>query len=154
RPPRLPPGDALSFQREILDNGLQVVVTPSSAAPLVAIYLWLEAGSLDERPGEEGAAHFVEHMIFKGTERRGVGRPATESEWLDGDLNAWTTYEQTVLHAAVQPSACSEELDVFVDRTRNSRFAPEEFEREKLAILEEIRMYLADPDSRLGDVMV
>jgi zinc protease len=139
------------MHRARLDNGIRLLVRPTSAAPLAAIYLWVETGSADERPGEEGAAHYLEHMLFKGTAKRGLGAAAAEIERLGGDLNAYTSYEQTVLYATVEASAWTGALDVLVDMVRNSLLDPSEFEREKQVILEEIRGYLDEPESAVAE---
>lgn len=135
-----------------LPNGLRLVVSPRPV-PLVALYLWLDAGSVDERPGEHGAAHFLEHMLFKGTPRRGVGEPAAAIEALGGDLNAWTSNDTTVLHATVEAEGWREALDVLADMAMNSLIDPEEVERERLVVLEEIRGYATDPSEMLSDAM-
>ncbi len=142
------------MHRFTLDNGLRALVLPSSAAPLAAIYLWVDAGAADELPGEEGAAHFLEHMVFKGTARRGVGAAAGEIEGLGGDLNAFTSWEQTVLHATVEASAWREALDIVVDMARNPTIDPAEFDREKQVVIEELRGYLDDPESVVADETV
>ncbi|MGK0347265.1 MAG: zinc protease, partial [Myxococcota bacterium] len=77
----------------MLDNGLTVIVQRANAAPLVSIQVRIEAGSADELPGEYGVAHFLEHMVFKGSPSRGVGEMSAEIEGLGGDLNAYTTVD-------------------------------------------------------------
>src|SRR5262249_11160313 len=74
-----------------LPNGLKVVLQESHAAPVVAFQAWIGVGSADEQPEEAGVAHVFEHMLFKGTERRGVGQIAHEIEAAGGDINAWTS---------------------------------------------------------------
>ncbi|MBW2253090.1 MAG: insulinase family protein [Deltaproteobacteria bacterium] len=139
------------IHRVRLDNGIRLLVRPTSAAPLAAIYLWMETGSVDEQPGEEGAAHYLEHMLFKGTARRGLGVAAAEIEGLGGDLNAYTSNEQTVLYATVEASAWAQALDVLVDMMRNNLLDPAEFVREKQVVLEEIRSYLDEPESVVAE---
>ncbi len=135
-----------SAQLTRLDNGLRVL-TRQVSAPVTALYLWFEVGAADEPAELSGAAHFLEHLVFKGTSRRGVGESAAEIEGLGGDLNAWTSHDQTVLHATVEASAWSQALDVLVDMAWHSVLAPEEVERERSVILEEIRGYAEDPDT-------
>lgn len=106
---------------------------------MVAIYVWVQAGSVDEAEDQHGAAHFVEHMLFKGTDRRPSGTVATEIEELGGDINAYTSLEQTVLHATVPRDGWVRALDVLTDMALNSRFVPDEMELEREVILEEIR---------------
>lgn len=139
--------------RSTLENGLQVLVEPTDAAPLVAIWLWLEAGTSDETPTQVGAAHFLEHMLFKGTSARAVGVAAAEIEGLGGDLNAFTDHDETVIHATVEASAAAEALDVLADMVRQGALAADELERERDVILEEIRGYDDDPESVLDDAL-
>jgi zinc protease len=140
------------MRQHVLHNGLRVVVQPRPVG-LAAIYLWIDAGSADESPGEYGAAHFLEHMLFKGTTRRGVGVAANEIEALGGDLNAFTTQEATVLHATVLAQGWNEALDVLADMALNSLIDPQEFQKERDVILEEIRGYDSMADERLHEAM-
>lgn len=132
--------------RDRLENGLQIIVSPT-ASPLCAAVLWIEAGALDEAPGQEGAAHFLEHMLFKGTDRRGIGAAAAEIEGLGGDLNAFTSHDETAIHAVVEAGAADRALDVLADLVQGSHVPEGEFEREKAVVLEEIRGYDEDPDT-------
>jgi zinc protease len=114
----------------------------------------MTVGSADESPDEAGAAHFLEHMLFKGTERRGVGEVAATIEGLGGDLNAYTTVDETCFHASLEASAWREALDVLVDMVRHSRLLPEEVERERTVILDEIAGYADDPEAVAGDQLM
>jgi zinc protease len=87
--------------RTRLDNGLTVILDPNRAAPVVAIQMWVKVGSADEADDEAGLAHVHEHMLFKGTARRGVGQIAREIETAGGDINAWTSFDQTVYHVVM-----------------------------------------------------
>lgn len=136
-----------------LENGLQVLVQPSHRAPVAAVYLWLEAGTADEGPENAGVAHFLEHMVFKGTARRGVGESAAAIEDLGGDLNAYTTWDQTVLHATVAAPWWRDALDVVADMAQHPLFDAAELEREKQVVIDEIRGYDDDPDSVADDVL-
>ncbi|MEZ4316494.1 MAG: pitrilysin family protein [Myxococcota bacterium] len=133
-----------------LDNGLRVVHEPLPGA-VAALYLWFDVGTVDEGPEEAGAAHLLEHMLFKGTDRRGVGACAADVEGMGGDLNAYTTWDQTVLHATVLAEHWEAALDVLADMAWHSRIDPDELDREKPVVLEEIRGYDDDPESVLDD---
>jgi zinc protease len=137
-----------------LPNGLRVAVHPTTTAPLAAVYLWLDTGSADEAPRQIGAAHMLEHMVFKGTARHGLGEAAGRIEGVGGDLNAFTSLEETVLHATVEASACADALDVLADMARFPLLDPDEYERERQVVLEEIRGYEADPESVLEDQLM
>ena len=134
-----------------LDNGLRVVVRPNHAAPVAAVYLWFDHGSLDEGPDEHGAAHFLEHLVFKGTPSLAVGQAARVVEGLGGDLNAYTTYDQTVYHCTLPAEHWQQGLEVLADMARNATFDAEELERERQVVLEEIRGAEDDPDSVIAD---
>jgi len=130
------------------------VVDQLPSAPVTSVYLWFEVGAVDEPPELSGAAHFLEHLLFKGTERRGVGQAAASIEGLGGDLNAWTSWDETCLHAVVEASAWREALDVLVDMARDALLDPAELERERLVVLDEIAGYDDDPDSVAADALV
>ena len=119
---------------------------------MVELQIWAGVGSADERPGEEGLAHFHEHMLFKGTERRAVGEVAGDIEGLGGHINAYTSFDQTVYHATLPSETWKEGLDVLVDAVRFSVFDEEEVKREREVVLEEIRRSDDTPGHVLGDL--
>jgi zinc protease len=137
---------------ERLPNGLTLLLRESHRAPVVELQIWAGVGSADERKGEEGLAHFHEHMLFKGTEKRGVGDVAGDIEGLGGHINAYTSFDQTVYHATLPAAAWREGLDVLTDAIRYSRFDAEEVEREREVVLEEIRRSEDTPSHVLGDL--
>ncbi len=128
-----------------LDSGLTLLVVPSRAAPVAAVQAWVGAGSADEAPGHAGIAHLVEHMLFKGTLRRGVGEIAGTVEAAGGDVNAWTSFDQTVYHAVVGSRDLDVALDVLADALVASTFDEVELAREQRVVAEEIRQGLDDP---------
>ncbi len=130
-----------------LDSGLRVAVQPLPDAAVSSAHLWFDAGAADERSAQAGAAHFVEHLLFKGTPSRGIGMAAAEVEGLGGDLNAWTSWDETVIHATCAGDAVAGALDVIIDMARASLFDADELERERQVVLEEMRGYDADPDT-------
>ena len=136
-----------------LPNGLTVLLRESQLAPVAELQIWTRAGSADERDDERGLAHFHEHMLFKGTERRGVGEVAGEIEGSGGRINAYTSYDVTVYHATLPSEAFEVGLDVLADATLHSRFDPVEIEREIEVVLEEIRRSEDSPGSVLGNAV-
>ncbi|MEQ1502585.1 MAG: pitrilysin family protein [Myxococcota bacterium] len=124
---------------------------PMPDSPVASVQLWFDAGAVDEDPSIAGAAHFVEHMLFKGTERRAVGEAAAAIEAAGGDLNAWTSWDETCFHATLEASNVRDALDVVFDMTGASVLDAGELEREKQVVLEEIRGYEDDPDSVAAD---
>jgi zinc protease len=136
----------------VLPNGLTILVRESHRSPVVELQIWAGVGSADERPGEEGLAHFHEHMLFKGTERRGVGEVAGDIEGLGGHINAYTSFDTTVYHATLPSAAWREGLDVLTDAVRNSVFDEAEIAREREVVLEEIRRSDDTPGHVLGEL--
>jgi zinc protease len=138
--------------RGVLDNGLEVL-SLTTDAPVTAVHLWLDAGAADEPDAHAGVAHFLEHMVFKGTARRGVGQTARDIEALGGDLNAYTTYDHTVLHTHVDPACWEDAVEVLADMVTTPRIDPAEVERERAVIREEMAGYEADPESLADDLL-
>jgi zinc protease len=139
----LPASDGVSTFR--LDNGLTVVVSPRRASPVVAVQAWVGAGSADETPAQAGIAHVIEHMLFKGTARRPVGAMTAEIEAAGGDINAWTSFDQTVYHVTLGRGDLEVGLDVLADAIIDPIFDEDELERERAVIVQEIRQGLDDP---------
>jgi zinc protease len=144
---------SLPIHFEKLPNGLGVLLLESHAAPVAEIEIWANVGSADERPGEEGLAHFHEHMLFKGTERRGVGDVAAEVEGAGGRINAFTSFDVTCYHATLPSAEVATGLDVLSDAVLHSVFDEEEIAREIEVVLEEIRRGEDSPGSVLGNAV-
>jgi len=136
----------------VLPSGLTILLRESHRSPVVELQIWAGVGSADERPGEEGLAHFHEHMLFKGTERRAVGEVAGDIEGLGGHINAYTSFDSTVYHATLPSAAWREGLDVLIDAVRYSIFDEEEIAREREVVLEEIRRSEDTPGHVLGEL--
>ena len=112
---------------------------PGTGADVAAVYAWIDVGAADEGPGLEGAAHFIEHLVFKGTRSFGVGEVAAAIEALGGDINAWTAQEETVFHATVPGASAARAVEILAEMVRAPRFDPDELERERDVVIEEIR---------------
>jgi zinc protease len=130
---------SLGAMKHTLDNGLRIVLEERRTAPVVAFQMWVQVGSADETPAEAGLAHVHEHMLFKGTERRGVGEIAREVETCGGEINAWTSFDQTVYHLVLSSRFWEQGLDVLADAVRHPSFDADELGREREVILEELR---------------
>jgi predicted Zn-dependent peptidase len=134
------------FERTTLPNGLRVLTAPMAHAQSVTCFLMLAAGSRYETPETNGIAHFSEHMFFKGTERRPTARQISGAiDAIGGEFNAFTSKEYTGYFVRCAAEGRDIALDVLVDMLRNSRFIPEEIEREKGVIIEEMNMYFDTP---------
>ncbi|MHB8203793.1 MAG: M16 family metallopeptidase, partial [Desulfomonilaceae bacterium] len=124
--------------RHTLKNGLEVLIQEDHARKIAAAELWVTVGSADEESSERGISHLIEHMAFKGTARRGVGQIAKEIEALGGEINAYTSWDETVFHIAAPSTEIANILDILVDAVFNPALDSEELNREKQVILEEI----------------
>ncbi len=128
-----------------LKNGLTIVSHRMAELETVALGVWVKAGSRDERPEEAGIAHFLEHMAFKGTQRRTALQIVEEIEGRGGDLNAATSTETTGYTAHVLKEDWRTALDVIADIVTGPVFDPDEMERERGVILQEIAAAQDDP---------
>jgi predicted Zn-dependent peptidase len=141
------------YQRNALSNGLRVLTAPLEHAQSVTCYIMLAAGSRYENAGNRGIAHFAEHMFFKGTERRPTAKDISlEVDRFGGEFNAFTSKEYTGYYIRCAGEQRDQALDVLVDMIRNSKFDPEELEREKGVIVEEMNMYFDTPRDYVSSV--
>ena len=146
----MPPTDGIRASR--LGNGVRIV---SDAAPdlrSVTIGVWVESGSRYESDAEAGISHFLEHLFFKGTERRNAFDIAQEVESLGGVLNAFTGKEQTCYYAKVLPDHLPIALDVLGDVFVHSTFPDDEIERERTVIAQEIMQTEDSPEEHVHDL--
>src|SRR3954471_14382590 len=143
----------MSYGLERLDNGLRILTAPIESAQSVTCAIMLAAGSRYETAETNGIAHFSEHMFFKGTERRPTARDISqEIDTIGGEFNAFTGKEYTGYYVKCAAESRDIALDVLVDMLRNSRFAPDEIEREKGVIIEEMNMYYDTPRDFISGV--
>jgi zinc protease len=137
--------------RRVLPNGMTVILQENHAAPVVSIQVWVKAGSLEERDGEAGVAHVHEHMLFKGTNSRGVGSIAREVEAAGGEINAYTSWDMTVYFVNMASRFMEKGIDILADIIENAAFDPSELAKEIEVILEEIRRSKDIPSTRLSE---
>ena len=126
-----------------LPNGLRVATESNLSAKTATVRVWIDAGSRFESDETNGTAHFLEHMIFKGTERRTVRALEEEIEDIGGHLNAYTSREQTTYYAKVMDSDVNQALDVLADILQNSKFEEQRINRERDVILREMQEVMA-----------
>jgi len=134
-----------------LNNGLRVVTHYMPAFESVTFGVWNNVGSRDEHKEINGAAHFLEHMAFKGTKTKSAKEIAEEVDSVGGFINAFTSEETTAYFVQLLEQNLQVGIDVISDILQNSTFAPEELEKERGVILQEIGMYLDDPSEMVGD---
>jgi zinc protease len=145
QPPRgLPPPS-----REILPNGLRLITQEHRAGDIVALHLWVAVGARDEATGERGFSHFVEHMLFKGTETRGRGFVEQEVESIGGGTNAGTSHDYTFYYILVPARHAVGALQVLADMAFSSKFDSAELAREREVVFEEVRLGEDSPRSSL-----
>ena len=137
----------MEYQTYILPNGLRLVYSPAQS-PVAYCGVVVDAGSRDELPGEHGMAHFVEHMLFKGTCTRSPLQIINRLEHVGGDLNAFTSKEETVVHATVPVAYVERALGLLADVTLHSVFPQREIDKEVTVILDEIDSYNDTPSER------
>ncbi|MDE7406874.1 MAG: insulinase family protein, partial [Muribaculaceae bacterium] len=111
----------------------------------------VNVGSRDERPDQHGLAHFVEHTIFKGTSRHTANYVLNRMEAVGGELNAYTTKEETMLYAAMPTGNVARAIALIAELVTDSRFPERELEREREVIADEIDSYLDTPSERVYD---
>lgn len=151
RQPHIQPDNAQPDPARLLftlENGLRVVIQEDRFAPVVAVQMWVKAGSADETPDVAGAAHVHEHMLFKGTHSRPVGMIAAEIESSGGSINAFTTADHTVYHIVLASRHFSNGLSILADAIQNSTFDPVELDKELQVVMEEWKRGEDSPTTR------
>jgi zinc protease len=136
-----------------LDNGMTVILEENRSAPVVAVNVWVKTGSACEEKGEYGLAHVHEHMLFKGTKKRAVGEIARVIEGSGGDINAFTSFDETVYYVVIASRFLDTALDVLSDTMENSTFDPNELQKELEVVVEEIRRGEDHPGKNLSEQM-
>lgn len=134
-----------------LPNGLRIVTENMPGLASAAVGLWVTAGGRHERPEQNGIAHFLEHMAFKGTKRRSALQIAEEIEDVGGYINAYTSREMTAYYARVLEADVPLAMDVIADIVLNPKFEKKEIEVERHVILQEIGQALDTPDDIIFD---
>ncbi|MCW2277886.1 M16 family metallopeptidase [Heliophilum fasciatum] len=139
--------------KETLANGVRAIIEQVPHVRSVSIGIWVGTGSRDERAEVSGVAHFIEHLLFKGTAKRSAKEIAEVLEAVGGQLNAFTSKEYTCYHAKVLDEHVDLAMDVLTDIFFHSRLAAEDMECERRVILEEIKMYEDTPDEVVHDLL-
>src|SRR5688572_15348233 len=140
------------YRKIVLDNRLRIVAEHIPTLKSVTIGIWVNVGSRDEQPGEEGLSHFLEHMFFKGTRRRSAIQISREIDALGGEMNAFTTRETTTFYVKVLDQQLEAALELLSDLFYHSRLDSREVEKEKKVVLEEIKMVQDDPEDLVQEL--
>ncbi|HET9234639.1 MAG TPA: pitrilysin family protein, partial [Candidatus Eisenbacteria bacterium] len=126
--------------REVLANGMRLIIQEQRVSDVVALHLWVGVGGRDEFPAERGFSHFAEHMLFKGTSSRGPGFVDREIEAVGGRTNAGTSWDYTFYYILLPARRATQGIEILADMVFNSVFDPKELAREREVVFEEMRL--------------
>ncbi len=140
------------YRKDTLANGIRVVSETLPKSRSVSIGVWVKVGSRHEPAEVGGVSHFIEHMFFKGTKKRTARDIATEIDSLGGEMNAFTSQENTTYYVKVLDEHLPIAIDILADILIGSRFDPAEMEKERKVILEEIKMVEDTPDDYIHEL--
>ena len=144
--------NARDIHRHVLPNGLVVITETMEHVRSVSVGIWVRNGSRREIPEENGLAHFLEHMVFKGTERRSAEHIAREMDSVGGMLDAFTSKEQICFNAKVLDEHLPIAFDVLADLVLRPQLDSDDVKKERQVVLEEIKMDLDNPEYLLHDL--
>jgi zinc protease len=136
-----------------LRNGLTVILIPSTKSPVVSVQMWVRTGSADESKGEEGISHFIEHLVFKGTDKYKVGEIASTVEASGGELNAYTSFDQTVFHVTMSNNYIDSGLEIIRGMMGFPTFDEKEIDNEREVVIEEIKRSQDSPQREASRLM-
>lgn len=141
-------------ERRVLANGLTLLIKEDAFTPVASVQVWVKTGSIHEGTWlGSGISHYLEHMLFKGTERRAGREISTEVQSHGGYINAYTTFDRTVYHIDLPAEHVNVALDILSDAVLHSTLPAEEVTKERDVILREIDMGRDDPDHRLSEAL-
>ena len=140
------------YQITELANGVQVVSEKIDGVRSVSLGIWVRVGSRYENAENNGITHFIEHMLFKGTEKRSAKMIAEEVDGMGGQINAFTAKEYTCYYIRVLDENLAQGMDILADMLLKSRFAQSDIDKERSVIEEEIKMYADAPDELANDL--
>lgn len=140
------------YEESVLPNGVRVLTEAVPGVRSTALGIWIGVGSRDEGPGEEGMSHFMEHMLFKGTDTRTAADISFLFDGMGAELNAFTTREYTCFYARFVDGRLDEAFEALADMVARSTFMPEEVESEREVVLEEIASCEDMPDDYVFDL--
>ncbi len=140
----------MEYYTYTLKNGIRLIHKPVSS-PIAHVGFFINAGSRDETKKEHGLAHFIEHVLFKGTKKRKAYHINSRLEDVGGELNAYTTKEETCIHASFMKEDIERALKLISDITFHSLFPDKELEKEKEIIIDEINSYKDNPSEEIFD---
>jgi predicted Zn-dependent peptidase len=140
------------FRKVVLDNGIRLVTERIPHVRSVAVGVWVETGSRHESPERAGISHFIEHLVFKGTESRSAEEIAKAVDSVGGQMDAFTTKEHTCFYVSVLDQHLPLAVDLLADILRHPLFGADDIEREKTVVLQEFNMVEDTPDDLIHDL--
>lgn len=135
-----------------LKNGLTVILSPMHKSPVVSVQAWVRTGSADEQKNEEGISHFIEHLVFKGTRKFQTGEIAQAVEGSGGELNAYTSFDQTVFYVTISKSFSELALSAISEMMGFPLFDSTEIDNEREVVVEEIKRGLDSPSRQASQL--
>lgn len=141
------------FKKYALKNGMQVLMIESHKSPVLSIQMWVRTGSADEKKGEEGISHFIEHLVFKGSRKFKVGEIAATVEASGGELNAYTSFDQTVFYVTISKEFKKVGLDVISEMMGFPQFDEKEIDNEREVVIEEIKRSFDSPHRQASTLL-
>ena len=135
-----------------LKNGLTVILSPMHKSPVVSVQAWVRTGSADEQKNEEGISHFIEHLVFKGTQKFKTGEIAQAVEGSGGELNAYTSFDQTVFYVTISKSFSTLALSAISEMMGFPLFDATEVDNEREVVVEEIKRGLDSPSRQASQL--
>ena len=144
---------SLNYEITTLENGIRVITETVNHVQFMSMGFWVGVGSRYESEKQWGITHFIEHMLFKGTEKRTADQISGAVDAVGGQLNAFTSKENTCYYIKTLTEDFPLAVDVLSDMFLNSRFDNEEIAKEREVIIEEIKMYEDTPDDQVHDLM-
>lgn len=142
-------GMASAMEISSLENGLHYILEKRKDTGVVAVQVWVKTGSQYEQQRIAGITHFIEHLIFKGTEKTKSNEMASRIEALGGNVNAFTSYDNTVYYIVIPSKAFEEGMELLIDAVSNPAFPEAEIAKERKVVLEEIKMGEDEPQRKL-----
>ena len=134
------------IKEKILKNGVRIVAEEIPYVKSVSLGVWINVGSRMESEDNRGIAHFIEHMLFKGTKTRSAKKISNDIDYYGGNINAFTTHDHTCYHVKMPYNHIDRGIEVLADILKNSVFDENEIEKEKSVIREELKMYEDSPE--------
>lgn len=142
------------YAKSVLPNGVRIVTETMPHLRSITLGAWVATGSRNEEEDNHGISHFIEHLLFKGTENRSAKAIAEEVDSVGGQLNAFTGKEYTCYYMKALDTHLDLSMDIIADMLLNSRFDPDDIAKEKGVVLEEYNMYADSPDELIHDMYV